>query len=115
MLLRSNSSALLMAAGLSFPLTVLATPSKETCPVRSNDRIVQVAIFDGDPAELAFLGPDDEERPNVYTVGGIYDQGRYVTIRCHYVGGAALDIPLKRRVQQCIYAQHKSNVNFACK
>jgi hypothetical protein len=53
------------------------------CPVRAHTTVRQIDLFDGPPADLAYLAPADPDRaPNLYPVREVYQQGRIVTIRC---------------------------------
>jgi hypothetical protein len=91
------------------------TASGNLCPARQGTVASQIDLFDGDPAEQAFLAPDgDEKGPDIYTVKGIYDQGRYVTIRCHY-GKEAVDVKLVKPVSRCTYSGGDAHPALACK
>ena len=55
------------------------------CPPRPGAAVTQIDIFDGDPAERAYLAPDDAMAgTNIYSVKSVYDAGRMLTVRCHY-------------------------------
>ena len=85
------------------------------CPVRPGAAVSQIEIFDGDPSELASLAPeDDASGANTYKVADVYDQGRYLTIRCHY-GNASLDVRLATRVAQCKFSGGDAHPKLACK
>jgi hypothetical protein len=85
------------------------------CPVRAGAAVTQIDVFDGDPADLAYLAPDDERKaPGTYTVKGIYDQGRYVTIRCHY-GADSVDVKLADRVERCRFSGGDAHPALSCK
>ena len=94
----------------------VAQGPNSVCPVRQGPGVSQIDIFDGDPAELASLAPDDGQKgANTYTVKGIYDQGRYVTIRCHYGRAAAVDVKLANRVAQCTFSGSEAHPALTCK
>ena len=44
-----------------------------------------------------------EERSGYWQLGYIYDAGRFVTIRCKYTDGQALDVKLSKKVDKCDY------------
>jgi hypothetical protein len=90
-------------------------PATSVCPVRAGARVSQIDIFDGDPAELAFLAPDDENKaPNTYTVKSIYDEGRYVTVRCHY-GPTLVVVQLAKRIARCTFSGGDTRPALTCK
>ena len=92
-----------------------AKGSDGVCPVRPGAAVNQIEIFDGDPSELASLAPDDDQKgANTYTVKGVYDQGSYITIRCHY-GNASMDVKLSDRVAQCKFSGGDAHPKLACK
>ena len=91
-----------------------AEPAHSICPRHPGSPVTQIDLFDGDPAELAFLAPDDDQTaPNTYTVKGIYDDGHHVTIRCHY-GTAIIDITLANRVAQCRSSGEPAHPVLSC-
>lgn len=86
------------------------------CTARPDDPARQLYLFDGDPAGRALLAPDDEQTaPNTYSVGPIYDRGRYVTVRCEYKSGASHDVQLKEKVSRCEYSEGDTGPNLRCK
>jgi hypothetical protein len=107
-----------MAAGLLATACAgahLAPASNSVCPVRPEAPVTRIDIFDGDPAELAALAPDDEQSaPDTYTVSGIYAQGRHVTVRCHY-GKASQDIALTAPVSRCQFSGADTQPALVCK
>jgi len=111
--------ALLALAGVS--VTNAVEPSRApdvaagVCPLRAGASPSQIDIFDGDPAEQAFLAPDDDRQgANTYTVKPIYAQGRTVTVRCHY-GKASVDVKLVQPVAVCRYSEAGGRPQLACK
>jgi hypothetical protein len=63
-----------------------------------------VDVFDGTPEELASLVPDmAQARSGYWQLGYVYDAGRFVTIRCKYADGKALDVKLPDKVNRCDY------------
>jgi hypothetical protein len=81
-----------------------AAGAASVCPARANATVTQIDLFDGDPADQAQLAPDDDQGgANTYSVKGVYDAGRTLTIRCHY-GGATTDVKLTKPVAQCRYS-----------
>ena len=93
------------------------TNAKSVCAKRANEKIQQIDIFDGDPLELAYLAPDDDQTaPNTYTLNYIYEKGQIVTIRCKYDSGFVYDVELKNKVSQCKFYRNKSgNPALICK
>lgn len=108
------AAALLVAASLTAP-AVAQAPS--ACPSRAGDPVQAIDVFDGPPADLAYLVPDGRRAgANVFTLGPIYAEGRTVTIRCKYRSGAATDVELAARVEACLARQEPSgNVAVACR
>lgn len=88
------------------------------CPKRSHAHVQQIDVFDGKPEDQAFLAPDDPDRaPDIYTLAEIYDQGRTVTVRCHYDNGPAQDVELKTRTQTCrfIPESKRRSMDLVCR
>jgi hypothetical protein len=78
--------------------------SAEICPSRPDQPLRFVDIFDGAPEELATLVPDlAQPRSGYWQLGYVYDSGRFVTIRCKYADGKALDVKLPGKVVRCDY------------
>ena len=84
------------------------------CPLRAQAWPSQIDVFDGDPAEQALLAPDDAAGANTYAVKGVYDQGRTVTIRCHY-GKEAIDVKLATPVSVCRYSGDDAHPQVSCR
>jgi hypothetical protein len=85
------------------------------CPLRAQAWPSQIDVFDGDPAEQALLAPDDDGAgANTYTVKGVYDQHRTVTIRCHY-GKEAIDVKLAAPVSVCRYSGDDAHPQVSCR
>ena len=90
---------------------------KGGCPIRQGQHLIQIDIFDGNPADLAYLAPDDDERGiNTYTLKKIYRSGGFATVRCKYSEGGVLDIKLVKAVWRCKFAHTTSRgQNLLCK
>ena len=73
----------------------------DVCPTPKGDSIQQIYVFDGAPDTKAYLAPDGPES-NTYTVKPIYDKGGFVTVRCEYQRGPAVDIVLKS-ANRCVF------------
>lgn len=95
--------------------SVLAAPS--ACPVRQNQPLRYVDVFDGEPSDLATLEPDvAKERYGHWVLGYVYDAGRFATIRCKYADKETHDVKLTKRVEQCSYSINAKNVlRVTCK
>jgi hypothetical protein len=76
------------------------------CPVRADDPLSNIDVFDGSPEEQAYLVPDTatDERGS-WSLAYVYDAGRVVTLRCKYARGAPVDIRIGQRIAQCRYAR----------
>ena len=97
----------LLAATLGF--ACLSVGAKGVCPTRNHEKVQQIDIFDGNPEELAYLAPDDDEKaPNTYTLKHIYEKGRTVTIRCTYDSGFVFELALKKKVNRCNFSRSKT-------
>ena len=76
----------------------------EVCPERIKDPLRYVDVFDGEPAELATLEPDlAKENHGNWLLGYIYDEGRFVTVRCKYSRREILDVKITKRINRCDY------------
>lgn len=85
-----------------------ALVASSVCPIRQDQPLRYVDVFDGEPADLAILVPDvSEERYGHWVLGYIYDAGRFVTIRCKYADKQTQDVKLTKRVEQCDYTINK--------
>lgn len=117
---RIDLPKLLACVAAGFMVTACAAAktthgSNSVCAVHPGAPVTQIDIFDGDPAELAFLAPDDDQKAsNTYTVKGVYAQGRHVTVRCHY-GKTSEDVVLKNPVSRCQYSGDDAHPALACK
>ena len=89
----------------------------DVCPTRHHDPIQQIYLFDGTPEELAYLAPDnDTNASNLYSLESIYDNGRFVNVRCKYKGGSRVDLKLKNRTSQCTFRKDKAGYgNLRCR
>ncbi|MDV0440711.1 STY0301 family protein [Xanthomonas sacchari] len=95
--------------------SALAAPS--VCPIRQNQPLRSIDAFDGEPQDLATLEPDvAKERDGHWALGYIYDEGRFVTMRCKYADKQTQDVKLANRVEQCSYSINARNVlRVTCK
>ena len=81
-----------------------AVAAVEVCPLRNNQPLRSIDVFDGPPEDLATLIPDKAgARSGYWQLGYVYDAARNVTIRCKYAGGHAIDVLLTNRVDRCSY------------
>lgn len=118
MLLKADFLKLFLLINVfSCAFNLASANAKGVCPIRLNEKVQQIDIFDGKPVELAYLAPDDDQTaPNTYSLSYIYEQGRIVTIRCKYDSGSVYDIELKNKVNQCKFFRNKSgNPTLICK
>lgn len=92
-----------------------APSSMSICAIHAHARLTQIEIFDGDPADLVSLAPDDSQNAsNTYTVKGVYDQGRHVTVRCRY-GTLFDDVVLTTPVSSCRFSGGAAHPLLACR
>ncbi|OOG64542.1 hypothetical protein B0E46_06675 [Rhodanobacter sp. B04] len=76
----------------------------DVCPAQGNSALRSVDVFDGSPEEMASLVPDEaHERSGYWQLGYVYDAGRFVSVRCKYADGSAVDEKLAHRVGRCDY------------
>jgi hypothetical protein len=76
----------------------------EVCAPHAGPPLRFVDIFDGAVVDQAKLVPDvAEERSGQWQLGYVYDAGRFVTVRCKYADGQAVDVKLAAKVQACRY------------
>jgi hypothetical protein len=115
MSLNRKIAALLLATLVGCVIT--PTAGKDVCPLRGEQPLRFVDIFDGSPAESATLIPDEEgERSGNWKLGYVYDAGRSVTIRCKYADGKAIDVKLADRIDRCDYKiGTRKTLILACK
>lgn len=105
-------AGLLLTVGAS---AHVAPSSMSICAVHADAKVTQIEIFDGDPADLASLAPDDPQNaPNTYAVKGVYDQGRHVTVRCHY-GTTFDDVVLTTPVSSCRFSGGAAHPMLVCR
>jgi len=77
----------------------------QVCPVRPDAALRFVDVFDGDPASLATLIPDEaKEESGRWNLDYVYKAGRFVTIRCKYADDKTQDVKLTTKVSGCDYA-----------
>jgi hypothetical protein len=76
------------------------------CPARPGDPLQNIDVFDGPPEEQAYLVPDNatDERGS-WSLAYVYNAGRFVTLRCKYGRGPAVDLKISQRIGQCQYAR----------
>jgi len=89
----------------------------DVCPLRGEQALQFVDIFDGPPTELATVVPDKQgERSGHWRLGYVYDARRSVTIRCKYADGKAIDVPIASRIDRCDYKiDRRKTLSLACK
>ncbi|TWB22593.1 hypothetical protein FBZ89_103216 [Nitrospirillum amazonense] len=111
-------SLLTLLVGLMSAGSALAT-TPSVCPVRGNDPVKYISVYNGKPEDLVNLAPDDETDKNPkqdkFTLDYIYKGGRVATIRCKYESGAITDVELKDPVKQCTASRGKTGeVTIRC-
>lgn len=113
----NNRSVALFLLAATLGCAGIKADAKGVCPARANEKVKQIDLFDGKPEEQAFLAPDDDEKaPNTYSLKGIYEQGRIVTIRCTYDSGFVFELPMKDKVDHCNFSRSKAGApNLVCK
>ena len=85
------------------------------CPAHAGAGVSQIDLFDGDPADMALLAPDDDQAgANTYSVKSVYDAHRILTIRCHY-GAASEDVKLSKPVSVCRYSGGDKDPALTCR
>jgi hypothetical protein len=84
-------------------LAAPAAPAKYSCaPAKDGKKLQSLEVFDGPVADNASLVPDDSNQNNgTWTFDGTYEDGRFITLRCKYAGGAVVDIEMKDKVKSC--------------
>jgi hypothetical protein len=89
----------------------------DICPYRDGQPLHNVDVFDGPPEEMATLVPDkDQKRSGYWLLAGVYDGGRFVTIRCKYADGQASDVKILNKVTKCDYkTDAKKALTISCK
>ena len=87
------------------------------CPALADDRLQFVDVFDGTPDEQAYLVPDSgTEARGAWSLGYVYDAGRFVTVRCKYAHGRVIDLRIADRVAQCAYTNDATGgLKMACR
>jgi hypothetical protein len=74
------------------------------CPTLPDDKLQFVDVFDGAPEEQAYLVPDSgTQASGTWSLGYVYDAGRFVTVRCKYAHGRVIDLKIASRVARCSY------------
>lgn len=94
----------------------MAAGSQSACPpTNDGPKLISVEVFDGVAEDDATLAPDDGDQNNgVWQVAGIYQAGRFVTLRCNYADGTLADFPIKRKVSVCRSRQSGRVVSASC-
>lgn len=90
--------------------------ANNVCAVRNDHPLQYVDVFDGAPEELASLVPDKaEDTYGYWSLGYIYEAGRFVTIRCKYEDGLVTDVKLTTKTSRCEYRSdsHKT-LSLSC-
>lgn len=107
----------LAAFGMGLPGACARDLPPPVCPTRTGDIVQAIDVFDGAPAELAYLAPDGQRNgASVFTLGPVYAEGRTVTIRCKYRSGASTDVEVTPRVEACTARRENSgNVAVSCR
>jgi len=86
------------------------TPGVDVCSMRAGDPLQQIHLFDGPPADLAYLAPDGPGRAaSTYTLKAIHAGGGSVTVRCIYRSGEAVEVVLARTVSLCTHRAAPGN------
>jgi hypothetical protein len=91
--------------------------AENVCPLRPGHPLRLVDVFDGSPDELATLVPDKAGKVSGYwQLDYVYDDGRFVTIRCKYADSETVDIKLSKKVDRCDYKfDSKKVLSLSCK
>ena len=112
---RKLGTALLCAA--MFGQGAARAADTAPCQAKPATALKYVEVYDGPPEELASLMPDEERNDSgTFTLGDIYKDGRFVTIRCKYADGTTADVKLATKVESCKYAIGKDKkVSFICR
>jgi hypothetical protein len=109
------------ASVLALASTLLGVAVAQTlpvsCPTVAGDTLQFVDVLDGSPEEQAFLVPDSatDER-GLWNLGYVYDAGRFVTVRCKYGRGRAIDLKIATRIAQCQYtSEGAAGLKMVCR
>lgn len=115
MLLSRNSTIALLVVLLG--CTLGHVDAKEVCPIQGDQSLRYVDILDGPIQDMAILIPDEAQHTHGYwSLGYVYDAGRFVSVRCKYADGKVLEIKLLDRVERCNYKiDSKKNLTLDCK
>jgi hypothetical protein len=107
------ATILILAAGRS-PSALAA--AIEPCPIRPESSLKYADVFDGPPEDLASLMADKPGKTSGYfTLGHIYDAGRFVTVRCEYADRVTTDVEISTKIKGCTYAFDKNKkLSFSC-
>jgi hypothetical protein len=113
-LLRILPTCLLLLLASACPKkTKESSREKETaaqsCPTKEGTVLNGVEVFDGDPAELASLVPDENgSERGMWNVAYVYEAKRNVWLRCKYGNGSVQDLRFPQPVKQCNYSRDKA-------
>jgi hypothetical protein len=91
--------------------------AKPPCPTSADRPLRFVDVFDGPPEEMALLLPDvAAERSGRWDLAYVYKAGRFVSIRCKYADGPAIEVKITQRIRECRYALDVNrNLSVNCK
>lgn len=106
-------------------LLVAASPvsaQSAGCPARAGDPLISIELFDGAVSENVVLAPDQSSGTatngkSVWRVGSVYDDGRLLTIACHYKSSQKpLMIEIAQKVLTCTHTINaKTGGTFTCR
>jgi hypothetical protein len=108
----------------SFLLLASALPAKAQttgCPIYAESKLKSVEIFDGDPAKLFSLIPEQHfptsdtafDGWNFWKLGYVGDPAGF-TLQCHYDNGGLVSLPLPAAVQSCREDFKQDGIVFGC-
>jgi len=114
-LARLTFAAMLLVPGAGWS-PAAAAADIAPCPARPEGGLKYLDVFDGAPEEMATLMEDKSGKNfGYFTLGHIYDEGRFVTIRCKYADGFKTDVKLPDKVAGCKYTVGKDKaLNLSC-
>lgn len=93
----------------------MAADFTTTCPA-SGVNLSSVEVLDGPREDNAFLMGEDRGDEGRFNLAYIYDAGRFVSVRCLYSDGKAVDLTIRNRISECRYKIRNGVVsNFECR
>ena len=115
-MLWNSKIVVLLLAALS-ACSIYPAGAEGVCPTRDGQPLRFVDVFDGAPQELATLMPDQaKDRSGFWELGYVYEAGRFVTLRCKYADGKALEVKLAHKVSRCDYTiDERKSLKLHCK